>query len=89
VIRASRALLLAAAFAVVAAKPGAASAAAQAPAHGVYVEKVVPGFEAAKAGIQPGDVLVGWERAANPPASPAGARGEFRSPFDTLEVLTE
>jgi CHAT domain-containing protein len=53
---------------------------------GIVVEKVVPGHEAAKAGIQPGDVLVSWEREANPPANRAPASGLFRSPFDVLEV---
>jgi CHAT domain-containing protein/Flp pilus assembly protein TadD len=60
-----------------------------APPEGILVEKVVPGYEAAKAGIRPGDILVGWERAPNPPADPSGARGRFRSPFDVLEVITE
>ena len=56
------------------------------PPPGIVVEKVVPGHEAAKAGVQPGDVLVSWTREANPPANPAPASGVFRSPFDVLEV---
>ncbi len=56
---------------------------------GVVVEKVVPGFDAAKAGIQPGDILLTWARAANPPANPAAASGTFRSPFDVLEVYID
>ena len=56
---------------------------------GVVVETVVFGYEAAKAGLQPGDILVSWERPANPPGNPAPARGSFRSPFDVLEVYIE
>ena len=56
---------------------------------GVIVEKTVPGQEAAKAGIRPGDVLIGWERGASPPANPTPAKGSFGSPFDVLEVYIE
>ncbi len=56
---------------------------------GVVVEKVVPGFDAAKAGILPGDTLLTWARPANPPANPAPASGTFRSPFDVLEVYID
>ena len=59
------------------------------PSTGVVVEKVVPGFDAAKAGIQPGDILLTWARPANPPANPASASGAFRSPFDVLEVYID
>ena len=56
---------------------------------GIVVERAIPGYEAAKAGIQAGDVLVSWERAANPPANAAPATGVFGSPFDVPEVFFE
>jgi CHAT domain-containing protein len=56
---------------------------------GVVVERVTPAFEAARAGIQPGDTLLSWERAANPPANPKPASGSFRSPFDVTEAFIE
>jgi len=83
-----RTLFLGAAVAA-AAGFGAAQKPAEPPASGLIVEKVTPGFEAAKAGFRPGDVLTAWERAPNLPANQAGARGVFRSPFDVLEILTE
>jgi CHAT domain-containing protein/Tfp pilus assembly protein PilF len=58
-------------------------------ASGVIVETVTPGFEAAKAGIQPGDLLISWTRPANPPANPAPAGGFFLSPFDVQEVYVD
>lgn len=70
-------------------RPGAAEGPRERRATGLVVERVVPGFEGAKAGIQPGDMLVSWERGPSPPANPAGARGEFRSPFDVDEVRFE
>jgi len=70
------------------ADPGAVPKPSAVPA-GIVVEKVLPGFEAAKAGIQAGDVLISWERGANPPANPSGASGSFRSPFDVTEVFIE
>ena len=56
---------------------------------GLVVETVTPGYEAAKAGIHPGDVLVSWERAANPPANALPPRGLFRSPFDLFEAYVD
>jgi CHAT domain-containing protein/tetratricopeptide (TPR) repeat protein len=41
---------------------------------GVVVEAVLKNSEAQKAGLQPGDVLLGWNRGA--------AQGEIESPFD-------
>ena len=41
---------------------------------GVVVELLDENSEAQKAGIRPGDVLLGWNR--------AGMGAEFRSPFD-------
>jgi S1-C subfamily serine protease len=49
------------------------------PPAGVIVEKPTPGFEAARVGIQPGDVLLSWDRGANPPVNPKPASGLFRS----------
>jgi CHAT domain-containing protein/Flp pilus assembly protein TadD len=72
---------------VLIANPGASSP--PAAGQGVVVERALPGFEAAKAGIRPGDVLLSWERGPNPPANPAPAKGAFRSPFDLLEVYLE
>jgi len=59
------------------------------PDSGVVVEKTTPGFEAAKAGFQAGDVLLGWERAPNPPANPTSESGVFRSPFDVQEAYVD
>ena len=53
---------------------------------GVVVESVDKGYAADRAGIRPGDVLLSWTRAANPPANPTGASGDFRSPFDVEEI---
>ncbi len=44
---------------------------------------------AEKAGIKPGDILLSWQRGANPPANPHAARGDFQSPFDVREVEIE
>ena len=75
-------------FAVVLATLGAAPK--RETAHlGIVVESAVPGYEAAKAGIRAGDVLVSWDRAANPPSNPASANGFFDSPFDVDEIRFE
>jgi CHAT domain-containing protein len=57
------------------------------PARGVVVETMTPGLGAARAGIAPGDRLVGWERAASG-AEPL-ARGPLTTPFDLDTVWTE
>lgn len=57
--------------------------------NGVVVEEVEEGFAAHKAGLQPGDVLLRWQRAAAPPANPGAASGDLSSPFDLDEVETE
>jgi CHAT domain-containing protein/Tfp pilus assembly protein PilF len=62
--------------------------AAAGPPAGVVVEDVQPGLAAQQAGLQPGDVLLAWERAATP-ANPDPARGELTSPFDVDEVAIE
>jgi CHAT domain-containing protein/Tfp pilus assembly protein PilF len=59
------------------------------PARGVVVEEVESGFAAHRAGLAPGDVLTSWERSAAPPAHPEAARGELRSPFDSLWIERE
>jgi CHAT domain-containing protein/Tfp pilus assembly protein PilF len=55
-------------------------------AAGVVVGAVKDGFAAHAAGLQPGDVLLFWERAPAPPANPEAARGVIASPF-ALEGL--
>ena len=56
---------------------------------GVVVEDVMEGFVAHQAGLQAGDVLLRWERAASPPANPEPASGDLDSPFGLLEVEIE
>ncbi len=56
---------------------------------GVVVEAVVEGFAAHKAGLQAGDTLLRWQRAASPPANPEPADGAIDSPFDLVEVEME
>jgi CHAT domain-containing protein len=51
--------------------------------------KCYPSGAAEKAGIKPGDILLSWERGANPPANPHAARGDFQSPFDVREAEIE
>jgi CHAT domain-containing protein len=59
------------------------------PQAGVVVEAVKPYRAAAKAGLQPGDLLLGWTRDATPPANPELARGAFLGPLDVLETELE
>jgi hypothetical protein len=56
---------------------------------GVVVESVPRGGAGESSGLQPGDVLLTWTRAAAPPANPQPAAGEFDSYFDVVEVLVE
>jgi CHAT domain-containing protein/Tfp pilus assembly protein PilF len=49
--------------------------------NGVVVESLVAGFEAEKAGIKPGDVLLEWSR--------GDKRGEITSPFDLNYLRVE
>jgi CHAT domain-containing protein/tetratricopeptide (TPR) repeat protein len=56
---------------------------------GVVVESVDVGSPPGKAGIRSGDVLLSWERAANPPSNPAPARGDLATPMDLEEVCIE
>ena len=55
---------------------------------GVEVEDVQPGLAAHQAGLQAGDVLLAWERAAGP-ANPDPARGDLASAFDLEDVSIE
>jgi CHAT domain-containing protein/tetratricopeptide (TPR) repeat protein len=75
------ALTLAAALASL--EHGAAAAA------GIVVDEVYEGFGGHEAGLQRGDVLLSWTRAASPPANPSPARGELRSQFDLVEAELE
>ncbi len=84
----SRGRLAGLCLAVAVAAVGAAAKPAPAPT-GIVVEEAVPGFEAAKAGIQAGDLLVSWSRPANRPANPTPASGRLRSPFDLQEVYVD
>jgi CHAT domain-containing protein/Tfp pilus assembly protein PilF len=56
---------------------------------GVVVEEVAEGSAAAKAGMQPGDVIISWARAPAPPANPQAAQGPIASPFDFRDVEVE
>jgi CHAT domain-containing protein/tetratricopeptide (TPR) repeat protein len=76
-------------LALAAASGLAAADSKDAGAPGVVVERTTPAFEAARVGIQPGDVLLSWERGANPPANPTAASGSFRSPFDVTEAFID
>ncbi len=68
-------------------------AAARAPAPGrpagVEVESVAPWSAGAKAGLAPGDVLVGWERESVAHPGRSVARGSIRDPFDLALVEIE
>jgi hypothetical protein len=85
-LKRSRAVLIGLAAAMLAAAP---KPEATSEGVGIVVEAATPAYDAAKAGIQSGDILTSWERAANPPANPTPASGLFRSPFDVLEVYFE
>jgi CHAT domain-containing protein/Tfp pilus assembly protein PilF len=74
---------------VVAVSLTAAPPAPKQPKLGIVVEEVGKFSATAKAGVQPSDVLLSWERSSNPPANPSAARGELRSPFDLDEVAVE
>jgi len=67
------------------------AAAGESPAttDGVVVEGVQEGFAGGEAGLRPGDVLLGWERAASPPHNPEPAAGDLRSTFDLAQVERE
>jgi len=56
---------------------------------GVVVLEVGADGGAAAAGIEVGDELTAWRRAAAPPANPVAAGGELHSPFDLRAVEIE
>ncbi len=56
---------------------------------GAVVEEVEEGFAAYSVGLEPGDVLLRWQRAATPPANPQPASGVIDSPFDLFEIEIE
>jgi CHAT domain-containing protein/Tfp pilus assembly protein PilF len=56
---------------------------------GVVVETVPKASALERAGIQPGDILLSWERLPAPPTNPEAAKGEFRSPFDFHDLRIE
>ena len=58
-------------------------------AAGVLVEQISPESAGSAAGLQPGDRLLEWKRAAAPPLNAAGASGPIRSPFDLWAVELE
>jgi len=66
----------------------AASEPASPPAGAVVVE-VDPHSATARADLQPGDVVLTWERLASPPANPSPARGEIRDPFQWQALVWE
>src|SRR5215470_2028470 len=57
------------------------------PAHGVLVESVAPGLGGAHAGIQPGDLLLGWERPVS--GSVPAARGTLATSFELEDLQAE
>jgi CHAT domain-containing protein/Tfp pilus assembly protein PilF len=69
--------------------PGAADKLQSKASAGVIVESVGKGSAAEKAGIQAGDMLISWDRAASPPANPVAAHGQIESPFDLTYVEVE
>lgn len=58
-------------------------------ASGIVIEEIADGSSAQKAGLQAGDVIVAWSRAANPPFNPNPARGRIDSVFDVVDVEAE
>src|SRR5215211_3224100 len=56
---------------------------------GVVVEEIGKGSALEKGGLLPGDLLLAWERAPDPPANPEGGHGEIQTVFDWLWVRTE
>jgi CHAT domain-containing protein/tetratricopeptide (TPR) repeat protein len=67
---------------------GLAGGALAAPRGGVLVSGVAAGSALARAGLAPGDLVVGWRRADAGPSS-APATGEIATVFDWLWLVTE
>ena len=57
--------------------------------NGLVVEEVAEGGGAQEAGLEPGDVLLAWEREADDSAESDSAEGQFESPFDLWELHAE
>lgn len=70
-------------------RPGAPAAAAEREPAGLAVESVKPRSVSARAGLEPGDVLLSWSCAASPPIAPELASGSLRTPFDLLPLEIE
>ncbi len=79
-------VLCAAFFFALTAPPPNAGAAREKTSAGVVVEAVSKGSAVEKAGLQAGDVVLSWSRAASPPANPQAAQGQIESPFDFAEL---
>ncbi|MEP7010264.1 MAG: CHAT domain-containing protein [Acidobacteriota bacterium] len=56
---------------------------------GVVIEEIPEDSALKRAGLQPGDVILSWERLPNPPANPEGASGTIESPFDWMWLEVE
>jgi CHAT domain-containing protein/Tfp pilus assembly protein PilF len=56
---------------------------------GVIVESVEAGYAAEKAGLQPGDEILSWSRAASSAADLEPRGGRIQSPYDLMEVEFE
>jgi CHAT domain-containing protein/Tfp pilus assembly protein PilF len=65
------------------------ASAQQAPQAGVVVEEVSKNSAGEKVNIQPGDILLSWERPASPPANPEKAEGKIESVFDWMWLEME
>jgi hypothetical protein len=55
---------------------------------GVVVREAEPGFAAQRAGLEPGDVLLGWEHRPHRPDA-EGTEGTIATPFDLRELELE
>ncbi len=55
----------------------------------IIIESVDKGSAAEKAGMQAGDSIVSWSRAASLPANPLAAQGQLGSPLDLTVVEAE
>lgn len=56
---------------------------------GVVIEEIPEDSALKRAGLQPGDVILSWERLPNPPTNPEGASGTIENPFDWMWVEIE
>jgi CHAT domain-containing protein/Tfp pilus assembly protein PilF len=56
---------------------------------GVVFNQLASESPLAKAGLEPGDVIVAWRRLSTPPANPEETHGEIRSVFDWTWMVME